>query len=109
MTRFFAPRYYTDMSSALETFFVANRSRVLCARRGDIDTAEEQAFLESEEVKLWVEKGLVECFDIDEEELRGISSTKVREAVRSGSWEEVEKMIGVQEVVEVIRRETLYK
>ncbi|ORY61179.1 hypothetical protein BCR35DRAFT_283473 [Leucosporidium creatinivorum] len=110
LIRFFAPRYYQPpsppISVALSSFFDTDSSSISCARRGDLSLAEEQAFLESEEVKPWVQK--VELFDLGDE-AKGVSSTEVRKAVKKGSWEEVERLVPVEGVREVLKRKGMYK
>lgn len=110
LIRFFAPRYYQPpsppMSAALASFVEADRSSIACARRGDLSPAEEQAFLESEDVKPWADK--VELFDLGNE-AKGVSSTEVRQAVKEGRWEAVERLVPFAGVRELLKREGMYQ
>lgn len=96
------------MAVALSSFFDADQSSVACARRGDLSTTEEQAFLDSEEVKPWAHKEQVQLFDLAEE-ARDVSSTEVRKAVKAGRWEDVERLVPLSGVRAVLRRERMYQ
>lgn len=67
--------------------------------------AEEAAYLDGDEVKPWVEKGLIETWSLGEE-VAGASSTEVRRRVQAGESLEGLVLGGVQDV---IAREGLYK
>lgn len=91
ITRFFAPRFYPSRESMLQSiqhFFLrpsqgGEGSEIVCARRAStLSPQEEQEFLETEEVKQWVDIGAVKMIDIGKEEA-GMSSTRVREEVRN--------------------------
>ncbi|KAI5474995.1 cytidylyltransferase family protein [Pseudohyphozyma bogoriensis] len=103
--RFFNPKYYTSPSTSFTSFFHTDHSTLLCARRGDISSAEETSFLNSSEVKPWADGGGVVMVDL-EEEVRGISSTAIREAVKEGRG--LEGLVG-KGVERVIERDGLYK
>ncbi|KAM0751587.1 Nucleotidylyl transferase [Meredithblackwellia eburnea MCA 4105] len=98
--RFFHPKYYTDMQDTMSTFFNVDNSRVACARRGDISQEDEEAFLSNPDVCLWKEK--VDLFDLGDEALKGVSSTKIRAAVLGGDQASLEGLVlpGVAEVIE---------
>ncbi|BGP22249.1 hypothetical protein JCM10295v2_001128 [Rhodotorula toruloides] len=111
LNRVFAPRYYPPPGPDLRTsmsMFNHDDSSLACARRGDVSRDEEGAFLASDEVREWVERGMVQIFDV-EERLRTISSTEVRRAVREERWEDVRRDVPVEGIIDVIRRERLYK
>lgn len=112
LVRVFAPRYYEppgpDLESSMSAFLDRDDSSLACARRGDVAREEEDAFLASDEVKEWVQRGKVEMFDI-EERCRTISSTEVRRAVKDERWDDVRRDVPVEGVINVIKREGLYK
>ncbi|BGP05385.1 hypothetical protein JCM10049v2_001191 [Rhodotorula toruloides] len=112
LIRIFAPRYYQppgpDLGSSMSAFLDRDDSSLACARRGDIPSEEEDAFLNSDEVKEWVKRGKVEMFDI-EERFRTISSTEVRRAVKEERWEDVRRDVPIEGIIDVIKREGLYK
>ncbi|KAG8985705.1 hypothetical protein FRB90_004497 [Tulasnella sp. 427] len=91
ITRFFAPRFYPSLDSMLRSirhFFLepaqgGEGSEIVCARRSStLSEEEEQEFLQTEEVKEWVDVGAVKLIDIGEEEAK-MSSTKVREGIKN--------------------------
>jgi len=88
LLRLFAARYYggpEGMAEQLEAFFEKDGSGVICVRRGG-DSAEERFFLETEEVKKWVDAGKVVMADIGER--AAYSSTAIRDAIsqRADHW-----------------------
>jgi nicotinamide-nucleotide adenylyltransferase len=108
--RMFSTRFYTSkdvMLSSLKTFFdpMGDNCVIVCARRSlkdgaskeDRDT-EEREFLESTEVRGYIEIGRVVLVDIPED-LQAISSTKVRK----GEWDLVPPSIR-----DYIEKEKLY-
>lgn len=50
----------------------------------------------------------MELFDLGDD-ARGVSSTEVRKAVKEGRWEEVERLVPVEGVREVLKREGMYQ
>ncbi|GAA5908750.1 nicotinamide-nucleotide adenylyltransferase [Sporobolomyces salmoneus] len=112
--RIFAPRYYPppgpDLSTSMETFLSTNRSSLICARRGngEVSHQEEEEFLSTPEVNKWVQNGKLKLVDLEEESVRGISSTAIRKAVKEGDWEKVNEMVPFPSVIEVIKREQLF-
>ncbi|GAA5930683.1 hypothetical protein JCM1841_004736 [Sporobolomyces salmonicolor] len=112
LVRVFAPRYYPppgpDLAASMTAFLTDNRSWLACARRGDISPEEEQAYLATPEVESWVKQGKVELFDLDEN-IQRISSTAIRRAAAEGRWNAVERDVPFPRVVEIIKREALYR
>ncbi|BGP37369.1 hypothetical protein JCM10449v2_001275 [Rhodotorula kratochvilovae] len=110
--RIFAPRYYQppapDLASSMASLLGTDDSSLVCARRGGVSPEEEVDFLASEEVKKWVELGKVEMFDLPEA-ARDVSSTRVRQAVKEGRWVDVERDVPFERVIEIVRREGLYR
>lgn len=107
LIRFFDPKYYQSpapsLSAALSSFFTTDHSSIACARRGDVSRAEEEAFLNREDVKPW--RSRIEMYDLPEA-VAGISSTGVRKCVKEGGeWEEM-VLEGVEEIV---KRDGLYR
>ncbi|KAG8982239.1 hypothetical protein FRB90_006928, partial [Tulasnella sp. 427] len=104
ITRFFAPRFYPSGESMLQSirhFFLepsqgGEGSEIVCARRSStLSQEEEYKFLQTEEVKQWVDVSAVKMIDIGEEEAK-MSSTKVREGIQNrensrefSSWEDM--------------------
>ncbi|GAA6035030.1 hypothetical protein JCM8097_002151 [Rhodosporidiobolus ruineniae] len=110
LIRIFAPRYYQTgpgLPTSMNAFLIEDGSSVSCARRGDIPADEERAFLDSDEVKPW--RSQVELFDLEDEKVKGISSTAIREAVKEERWEDVRRDVPFEGVVEILRRERLYR
>ncbi|GAA6064765.1 hypothetical protein JCM10212_004413 [Sporobolomyces blumeae] len=112
IVRIFAPRYYPppgpDLAAQMETFLSKNRSTLYCARRGSGGPEEEErAFLESDEVRPWVERGKVHVVDLPAQ-VREVSSTTVRAAVKDGRWDDVERDVPFPGVVKIVKRERLY-
>ena len=107
LIRFFDPKYYhppaPSLSTALSSFFTTDHSSIACARRGDISRAEEEAFLNRDDVRPW--RSRIEMFDLPEE-VAGISSTGVRKCVKEG--EEWERLV-LKGAREIIRRDGLYR
>jgi nicotinic acid mononucleotide adenylyltransferase len=107
----------------METFFLSNQSSLICARRGGETTRrgeeEEREFLSSLEVDRWVRQGKLKVVDLNENEnendeekgssLKGISSTEIRKFVKVGNWDKVVEMVPFPSVVEIIKRQGLYK
>lgn len=96
----------------MKTFFVENQSSILCARRGDVDLAEEKEFLAREGVREWIGNGRVEMIDLGEDE-RMISSTLIRKVVSEAKGDEERmrknlKGLVVDGVADVIIKEGLY-
>jgi nicotinamide-nucleotide adenylyltransferase len=93
VVRLFSPRFYASqdaMCSLLETFFdpTGDNCVVVCARRSlkegmtqEERDLEEREFVESIEVRRYIETGRVVLVDIPED-LQAISSTKVRKGGR---------------------------
>ncbi|RUP47296.1 hypothetical protein BC936DRAFT_145894 [Jimgerdemannia flammicorona] len=102
--RLFSPKYYpgTTVVQALGPFFA--RSKVVCADRAGVQEEEAVRFWVGEEVKEF--DGRVGRVEIPEE-ARELSSTRAREAVRRGEWEEVERIVG-KEVAQFVKDEGLY-
>ncbi|GAA5990693.1 hypothetical protein JCM10908_003193 [Rhodotorula pacifica] len=113
LIRIFAPRYYQppnpDLHSSMMAFLSHDDSRIACARRGDISKEEQDAFLASDEVREWAQRGKIDLFDIPDPQVQGISSTAVRAAASEGRWEDVSKSVPVPEVVEIMRSRQLYQ
>ncbi|GAA5976567.1 hypothetical protein JCM5350_006684 [Sporobolomyces pararoseus] len=121
LIRIFATRYYPPpgpgLSSSMETLFSKNQSRLVCARRGGTtaqqhrDQDEEREFLSRPEVYEWVEMGKLKIVDLgtDNEKVKGISSTEIRNAVKEDDWDKVEEMVPFPSVIEVIQKERLYR
>lgn len=88
LTRFFNPRYYPpdQMDSQLSAFFApspqGDGSVLVSARRGT-DREVEDEVLRRDAVKPLAEKGRVRLLDLGDEGM-DVSSTMIREAVRSG-------------------------
>lgn len=113
LIRLFNPKYYAppapSMSTALATFF--DGSSVVCARRGDIDAAEEKEFLDREGVKEW--SSGIEMVTLSKE-LGEVSSSLVRATVKECGGDEVLissrlKGLVVDGVSHYIIREKLYR
>lgn len=118
LIRFFNPKYYDDPQASFKAFFIEDGSTISCARRSDPPLAvhEESEFLSSDVVKPWVqeEDGFVRLFDLPEN-IRGISSTAVRQSVKEaaeggggGGWDKVKTML-IDEVADYIEKEGLYR
>ncbi|GAA6047705.1 hypothetical protein JCM3770_001732 [Rhodotorula araucariae] len=110
--RIFAPRYYhppgPNLASSMQSLLGTDDSSLVCARRGDVSPEDEAEFLASEEVQKWVEQGKVEMFDLPQA-AREVSSTRVRQAVKEGRWQDVQRDVPFERVVEIMRREGLYR
>jgi nicotinamide-nucleotide adenylyltransferase len=124
-TRIFAAKYYTDHNpplSALDTFFEKHRLRVTIradaddgkAERGEWGTANEQrhaiaALSRGELENVGGQRNWAKRIDIDEgeRESKGVSSTKVRKAVKEGDWSTLTKLC-THRVAEWVREEGLY-
>lgn len=119
LTRLFSPRFYdseASMRTSLHKFFSSNpgcdNSYVVCARRSasasisDPEEFRERAFLESDDVREYVESGHVRIINIGEEEM-GMSSTDVRLAVLRGEGSVLDRML-TRKVAAFIRENSLY-
>ncbi|SCV72402.1 BQ2448_3939 [Microbotryum intermedium] len=107
LIRFFSPKYYGDeFESFMAIFFETDRSSIVCARRGDVSSTEEEEFLSSPNVHKYRER--ITMCDVDDQALN-VSSTDVRNAVKEGRWRDVQKWINVEGVREVIKKERLYE
>ncbi|BGP19034.1 hypothetical protein JCM10213_009256 [Rhodosporidiobolus nylandii] len=109
LLRVFAPRYYQtgpSLTDSMNAFLRDDGSSLSCARRGEVTAEEESAFLRSPEVRPWADK--VELYDLEDENVRDISSTEVRKAVKEGRWEDVRRDVPFERVIEVLQRERLY-
>ncbi|RUS18371.1 hypothetical protein BC937DRAFT_88831 [Endogone sp. FLAS-F59071] len=102
--RLFSPRYYapTPVAQALQPFFA--RSRVVWANRAGIGDEEAEQFWQSEDVAQFADR--VMRVQIGED-MEAVSSTKAREAVAEGKWEEVERLVG--DVTDFVKGEGLYR
>ncbi|GAA5844844.1 hypothetical protein JCM9279_000015 [Rhodotorula babjevae] len=110
--RIFAPRYYQppapSLPSQMQSLLGDDDSSLVCARRGDVSHEDEADFLASDEVRKWAQQGKVDVFDLPNE-AQDVSSTRVRQAVQDGRWDDVARDVPFEEVVEVIKREGLYR
>jgi nicotinamide-nucleotide adenylyltransferase len=124
-TRIFTPKYYPEHDpplSALNTFFDKHGLRVTIRadagqgkdERGEWGTAEEQrttieALARGELESVGGQKKWAEKIEIDEgdAESKGVSSTRVRKAVKEGDWSTVSKLC-TPRVAEWVREEELY-
>lgn len=113
LIRLFNPKYYAPpappMSTALASFF--DGSSVVCARRGDIDAAEEQDFLDRDGVKEW--RSGIEMATLSKE-MGEVSSSLVRATVKECMGDEAListrlKGLVVDGVSRYIVREKLYR
>ena len=113
LTRFFDPRYYTSteggMDRAFSRFFQDEGSVLVSARRGgEAEREVERRVLERPEVERWAKQGKVVLMGTGGEDWVGMSSTKVREAVKADDWKEVERLV-VPEIAAYIKEQQLYK
>ncbi|KPV76880.1 uncharacterized protein RHOBADRAFT_51865 [Rhodotorula graminis WP1] len=110
--RIFAPRYYQlpapSLPIQMQALLGDDDSSLVCARRGDVSPQDEADFLASDEVRKWAQQGKVEVFDLPGE-AQGVSSTRVRQAVQEGRWDDVARDVPFEAVVGIIRREALYR
>ncbi|ORY34926.1 hypothetical protein BCR39DRAFT_515651 [Naematelia encephala] len=101
------------MQGALGRFFneppQGQGSRIISARRGnsDEDRAAELSVLEKREAKYWVQQGKLSLLGNRDEEWVGMSSTKVRAAVKRGDESELKRLVS-PEIAEYIQRQGLY-
>ncbi|KWU44686.1 Nucleotidylyl transferase [Rhodotorula sp. JG-1b] len=113
LIRIFAPRYYQPpnpgLHTSMEALLARDDSRIACARRGDVSPADERAFLTSDEVREWAERGKIDMFDIPDTQVQGISSTAIRAAAGEGRWDDVTRSVPIPEVVEIMRSKQLYR
>jgi len=112
LTRFFADRYYTKtpggMDAAMRTFFEDEGCTLISARRGgDEEKRNEEELMKNEWARNMVEKGKVIIAGTGLEDRVGISSTKVRNAVKDNNWETVDALV-VPEIAKYIRESGLY-
>ena len=112
LTRFFADRYYTKtpggMDAAMRTFFEDEGCTLISARRGgDEEKRNEEELMKNEWARNMVEKGKVIIAGTGLEDRVGISSTKVRNAVKDNNWESVVALV-VPEIANYIRESGLY-
>ncbi|KAI9632959.1 uncharacterized protein MKK02DRAFT_19725 [Dioszegia hungarica] len=111
LTRFFQPSFYggiSGMNAASEEYFGMG-SLLICGRRGEgkESRAVEQEVLDREEVRPWVEKGLVRMLESNQGGQEDISSTTIRTAIRDGDDAVLGGLIP-EEIMAYIRREGLY-
>jgi nicotinamide-nucleotide adenylyltransferase len=111
LTRFFQASFYggiSGMNAASEEYFGMG-SLLICGRRGEGEAsrAVEQEVLDREEVRPWVEKGLVRMLESNQGGQEDISSTTIRTAIRDGDDAVLGGLVP-QEIVGYIRREGLY-
>jgi nicotinamide-nucleotide adenylyltransferase len=121
--RLFMPKYYDNseenMHKVLEKFFLQDNCQVICAKRPvenvaqqDVANQEEDKFFEREEVARYVKLGKLESADI--EGTVGISSTKIRQALKSLSsnpnaeTEEHLKQLILEDVLQICKEKHLY-
>ena len=93
------------MRAALAHFFDGEGSTFSCARRGDVPAAEEDNYLATDELRPWVDKGVINVWSL-EESVAGASSTEVRRRVKAG--ESLDELI-LGGVADVVAREMLYR
>lgn len=101
LERFFQVKYYPSpdfFHQACDTYFNKERTTFVCARRG-LDSLpnkqgdekdqekEERDLLVSEEVKPWVEQGVVQMMDL-EKSVQSVSSTAIRKVITDGALDE---------------------
>ncbi|KAG0665372.1 hypothetical protein C6P46_006819 [Rhodotorula mucilaginosa] len=98
-----------DLHSSMEALLARDDSRIACARRGDVSPADERAFLTSDEVREWAERGKIDMFDIPDARVQGISSTAIRAAASEGRWDVVSESVPIPEVVDIMRSKQLYR
>ncbi|KPI38770.1 putative nicotinamide mononucleotide adenylyltransferase [Cyphellophora attinorum] len=119
LTRIFHPKYYPPdhTLSALQPFLSHHRIRALM-RTGRGREAEDLQVKREDGEKEWISgKGfekewlekveLVDDEELEGENVRGVSSTLVREAVGKGDWEGVRGLCG-EEIAEWVRERALY-
>ena len=112
MLRLFEPKYYASskggMQTVLDTFYLTDKSRVSCARRGDVYKAEEDEFLSKPAVQRYQQGEHWDLYDLVPEQVQEFSSTKARAAFHAGRVDEA-RMICGSEICEYIQKEGLYK
>ncbi|KAK8849484.1 hypothetical protein IAR55_004818 [Kwoniella newhampshirensis] len=121
LVRVFDPRFYPpgEMESLLERLFTPSDrggygATLVSARRGTepSDRALEEEILNRDGVKKWVVSGHVRILGAGSDGWEDVSSTKVREAVKSDGQEGDDggliKMVG-KDIGDYIKREGLYK
>lgn len=123
VTRLFMPKYYGEsednMHKVLEKFFVHDNCQVICAKRPvenvaqkDVADQQEETFFARPEVSKYVEMGRLKLVDV--EGTVGISSTKIRNALKqlsspnSGDSEEKLRSLVLQDIVEYCKDKGLY-
>jgi nicotinamide-nucleotide adenylyltransferase len=96
LQRFFQIKYYPSQEyfdKACTTFFEEERTTFVCARRGKAslpnkqgesksEEEEENELLQSEQVKPWLDRGIVVMMDLHEQ-VQSVSSTAIREILYS--------------------------
>ncbi|WRT69472.1 uncharacterized protein IL334_006458 [Kwoniella shivajii] len=115
LVRFFDPRFYPEnkMEEKIKEFFSpypeGSGAYLVSARRGadDTDRALEDEILNRDKVRQWVSQGKVRLLGTGHEGREEISSTKVRQAIVTRHWEQVERMTG-KDIAKYIREKGLY-
>lgn len=83
------------------------RARAVAA---EDEEEEERNFMSSREVERWVRSGHLTLVNLERgPNVEEISSTEVRNAVKRDDWNRVEEMVPFPSVVEIMKRERLYR
>lgn len=115
LVRIFDPKYYPEgeMQTKLEGLFLppprGAGANLVSARRGTTlsDREFEENLLNRDDVKPWVDNGKIRVLGDGHGGWEDVSSTLVRECVRKGDWESVNKLLG-EGVSRYIQKEGLY-
>ncbi|WVR08255.1 hypothetical protein IAU60_005302 [Kwoniella sp. DSM 27419] len=116
LVRFFDPRFYPqgEMEGKIREYFTpypeGSGAHLVSARRGESDTdrALEDEVCSRDGVRKWVEAGKVRILGRDGHDgWEGVSSTRVREAIKRGDWQEVDGLVG-GEIAKYLREQGLY-
>jgi nicotinamide-nucleotide adenylyltransferase len=111
ITRFFARKYYQDMSQVMRQFFREELSTIVCARRGQLKD-EEDAFMASGDVVEYARDGRIDLVDLAVE-MVGVSSTEARKAVRESKVDDearrrLEPLVA-EDVASYVLQQSLYR
>lgn len=123
VTRLFMSKYYGDseanMHKVLEKFFIQDNCQVICAKRPvenvaqkDVADQQEETFFARPEVAKYMEMGKLKVVDV--EGTVGISSTKIRNALKqlaspdAEDSEETLKSLVLDDIVKYCKKKGLY-